>query len=146
MSDESLFFESRSQKIKDIIVDNNKLKATRSKHFKFISSNVVESHVISYNGTIIPLPKNWSNKQVSVLFEDGINQEFYVKDNGNMSYVTVAKIYIGNNVQVRLKPDEQKQKERETIINNLVITVMGSAMGLVLSTCISLSITLLVYL
>jgi hypothetical protein len=128
--------------------NNTENKHTKSKYFQFIDNNLVSAQVISYNGTIIPLPKRWSNQEVEVIFSDGIGQRFYVRDNGNISYVSVAKIYLGSNVTVSLKPDEQKQKEKEkeTIINNLSITVMASALGLVLATGVSLSITHLIYL
>lgn len=89
---------------------------SNAKYFKFIDkdSNKVESKVISYNGTIIPLPHSWTNQRVQVLFNDDTKQEFYVKDNGNMTYVMVGKIYVGGNVTVSLVSEKKSNIMSDT--------------------------------
>lgn len=121
-------------------------KITKSKYFQFITDDIVESQIISYNGTIIPLPKDWSYRKVKVVFNDSISQEMYVKDNGNISYITVAKIYLGTSATVSLLPQEPTKKPQENNNNNDKIPNLDSFISNTLKNmatsaiCLSLSI------
>lgn len=102
----------------------------KSKYFKFIDPNTIESQVISYNGSIIPLPKEWGLRKVHVLFHDGLTQEYYVKDNGNIYYVSVAKIYLGTNVRVSLVPiKDDKDSKFSTNLGKLAIGTLYSILS-----------------
>lgn len=98
----------------------------KSKYFQFIEKDVIYSQVISYNGTIIPLPKDWALKKVQVTFHDGEKQEMYVKDNGNICYITCAKIYLGTNVKVNLLPNEKNNNNSSLFSNTINKLAIGA--------------------
>lgn len=109
-----------TSKIKSFFSINKK-----SKYFKFIDPNTIESQVISYNGSIIPLPKEWALQKVHVLFNDGLIQEHYVKDSGNIYYISVAKIYLGTKVRVSLIPIKNKDGLLGKISTSLIYSVLS---------------------
>lgn len=102
----------------------------KSKYFKFINPCTIISQVISYNGSIIPLPKEWGLKKVYVQFHDGLTQEYYVKDNGNIYYVSVAKIYLGTNVKVSLISN--KDNRFSTNLGKMVIGMIYTMLSVYL--------------
>lgn|SRR5574338_462027 len=111
----------------------------KSKYFKFITDDSVISQVISYNGSIIPLPKEWTLKKVKVLFDDGTEQEYFVKDGGNICYISVAKIFLGSDVAVSLI--DEKDDNNSSILGKAAIGLVYSVFSVYLVVIVSFQFT-----